>query len=206
MKKIFLGFSFFCIILSCSANSFEQFPLEVGGIKIGQSTLEDVRTLYGVAKEVPLNINDESDARLAICYSSSHTQKDSYLIIEANSMHALKNVGSIRIASVRPDIECSETNILIDNVVTSNGLHLWMSLDDFCKKMGEGCTIKDNTETIKLRFTEILYIGNQEKKLNSFCSNCSAKAEDRWSLVSDIWATFENNVLVDLYIAQILVN
>ena len=105
-------------------------------IKIGQETLDDVRSLFGntiLFREPPNSVSAEDE----LCYSSTDSSDETHLIFGSGPMGGWSQITTFQVLSRRPkDLPCTPTSLVTRVVATEGGIRLGMSTKELRAKYG----------------------------------------------------------------------
>ena len=121
------------VVMSCVAyqSADNLVGLSVGSIRIGESTILDVHSLFGPAPLSPLGTQDGMD--LAVCYENTEDSDGLYLTFETNTFGGMKTVTALQMSVYQPSIACQRTEKSIARFETDNGIALGQTKSSFVK-------------------------------------------------------------------------
>jgi hypothetical protein len=188
MKKFIFLFSFFCWS-HVFAGDFSYSLLSMDLVTIGETTFDEIRSIYGEADAERFSIGEDSST--GICYHNEYDSANSYLIFKTGRMAEINDgVTGFCLSFTKPKIACFPTQLNIVNSATKNGLKLGQTTAEFQKKMP--VVFKKNKDML-------LY--QREKKLCSESTSSDNKCFDETIFVK---GQFRDEKLIMLCIAKII--
>jgi hypothetical protein len=102
----------------------------LGTVTLGHTTLTDVKNEFGAAPETRLGKEDESDIR--ICYRhDSGVSRATYVAFDSVPMGGFASITGFQLSANRPRGTCVHTEIDVETLQTTNGIHLGQTLEEF---------------------------------------------------------------------------
>jgi hypothetical protein len=181
---------------SCMAAELPNSLFSIDKVTIGQTTLDEIKSKYGV--NIPYRVSKEDESEIEICYSNTESKKKSFLIFESGVMGNNKVITGFRITAITLNKKCSPISLNIRSLDTGNGVYIGQHQKNFIKAFPFSFQ-NNNSEllykTVKQRkATEV-----ELKKLRAKWPN---EGQDYFDVTIEIKAKFKKDRLIDYYVKK----
>lgn len=188
------------VILRTVASFAAELPPQIYSINnaiIGVTTLNEVRSMYGIAEGLRIGKEDEAD--MTFCYMHPSQQGESYLIFESSVMGAFKVITGFRISILPQSGGCISTKTDIGTLATCNGVWLGQRLEEFKKSF----PVQFKYDDSKLTYEAVNQRAATEEELKRLRTNWPNEKRDYFDVTTIIEAKFRDNKLIDYYVHKI---
>jgi hypothetical protein len=200
---------FFCLIAAlhlstlgtqCTAQTLPQGLFSIGPFEIGEATVEDVQSQFGVNRPAPIEPGEGAD--VALCYSASTSPSAPTVVFQTGALGGWKRITAFRLTK-RGKRPCQLADAALMAMSTANGLGLKTKRPLVVQILSES---KPMTSGRSMRVEQIY----QRRPTESEAAQIRRSGSDPDQIVFDVIDTvevrFKDGVVDDLFVRRLVSN